>query len=94
MSRENWALIKRGKNFNVNIYRRGLTVLNIFLVLSGVMSGILFYLYLHQPERNYYATSGVVPPVMLQALSEPNRLGVALLEPDPPDDNTPRVIPE
>jgi intracellular multiplication protein IcmM len=94
MSREAWSKIKYGKNFNVNIYRRGLVALILSLVLSCVFGGSIFYIYMHLPERDYYATSGVTPPVKLQARLTPNESSVALLEPDPPTDDIPRYIPQ
>lgn len=94
MSREAWVQIRHSKNFNMRIYRRGLTVLILSLIMCLIFGTWVFYLYLHQPERTYYATSGIVDPVQLQALPEPNNLGVPLLEPDPPNDDIPRIIPE
>lgn len=94
MSREAWLLIKRNKNFNVNIYRGGLVALICSLLVSSIIGGSIFYIYLHQPERDYYATSGVTPPVKLKSMPTPNESSVPLLEPDPPTDNVPRVIPQ
>lgn len=94
MSRESWLLIKQNKNFNVNIYRRGLVVLICSLFLSGVIVGFIFYVYLHLPERDYYATSGVTPPIILKPMSAPNESSEPLMEADPPTDDVPRVIPQ
>ncbi|KTD55419.1 type IVB secretion system protein IcmM/DotJ [Legionella quateirensis] len=94
MSRENWLLIKRNKNFNVNIYRSGLVVLILSLLMSTIIGVLIFYVYLHQPERDYYATSGVTPPIKLTSMPTPNESSVPLLEPDPPTDDVPRVIPQ
>lgn len=94
MSRESWLLIKSNKNFNVNIYRRGLVALIFSLVLSGIIGSYIFYIYLHLPERDYYATSGVTPPIMLKSMPTPNESSEPLLDPDPPTDDVPRVIPQ
>ena len=94
MSRETWALIKNNKNFNVHVYRRGITLLIGSLCLSGLFSVLMFYEYLDQPERDYYATSGVTSPIKLTSMLTPNNSPQALLEPDPPPDDAPRVIPQ
>ena len=94
MSRETWYLIKHNKNFNVHVYRRGLFLLIISLLLSCIIGLLMFYLYIHQPEREYYATSGITPPVKLNAMSAPNETSNALLPPDPPTDDVQRVIPQ
>ena len=94
MSRETWDLIKHNKNFYVHIYRLGLLFIIISLILSCTMGLLMFYLYVHEPERDYYATSGITPPIMLNALSAPNETPNALLPPDPPTDDVQRVIPQ
>lgn len=94
MSREAWGLIKQHKNFNVNVYRRGLVALIISLCLSSIIVFYMFYLYVHLPERDYYATSGVTAPIKLKSMLTPNESSQALLAPDPPTDDVPRVIPQ
>ena len=94
MSREAWALIKRNKNFNVHMYRRGLLMIIISLVLSGIIGLLMFYIYIREPERDNYATSGITPPIKLKSMLAPNTSSNALLPPDPPTDDVPRVIPQ
>ena len=94
MSKAAWALIKSSNNFNVNVFRRGLSVLLVSLILSCVLGLWIFHTYVHRPERDYYATNGVTAPVQLKGLLAPNNSSEALLEPDPPTDNTPKVIPQ
>ncbi|KTD65835.1 type IVB secretion system protein IcmM/DotJ [Legionella shakespearei] len=94
MSRESWRLIKENKNFNVHIYRRGLLILIISLCLSSITGIYMFYLYINLPERDYYATSGVTAPIKLKSMPTPNESSQALLDPDPPTDDSPRVIPQ
>jgi intracellular multiplication protein IcmM len=94
MNRNTWDLIKKNKNFNANIYRKGLFALNISLVLSGVFGLLLFYRYLTEPERDFYATSGIAPPIQLQPLLTPNYSSNALLPPDPPVEREERLIPQ
>lgn len=94
MSREAWSLIKNNKNFNVHVYRRGLVVLIISLTLSCVLGLFLFYVYMRQPEPDYYATSGVTSPIKLLAITEPNNSPYALLPPDPPEGNEEKRIPQ
>ena len=94
MSRNTWALIKLSKNFNVSIYRNGL----IMLIISGILSlffGLLIsYIYLHEPQRDFYATSGIAPPVKLDFMLSPNMSSHPMLGADPPLDDGVRAIPQ
>lgn len=94
MNGESWSLIKNSKSFDVNIYRRGLLALIISLGLSCIFGISLFYIYLAQPERDYYATNGVTPPVKLTAMATANFSSQALLDPDPPTELEDRLIPQ
>jgi intracellular multiplication protein IcmM len=94
MSRETWALIKNKKNFNVHVYRRGLFLIIISLLLNVIIGLLMFYFYVNQPERDYYATNGITPPIKLTSMSAPNASSKALLPPDPPTDDVQRVIPQ
>ncbi|KTD67790.1 MULTISPECIES: type IVB secretion system protein IcmM/DotJ [Legionella] len=94
MSRETWGLIKGSKNFYVNSYRRGLTTLIISLLLNCIFGVLIAYIYLTEPERDFYATSGIAPPIQLQPLLAPNYSSNALLPPDPPAENEDKVIPQ
>lgn len=94
MSRNAWALTKQNKNFNVVIFRRGLTALILSLLVSVITVVVMFYIYIHRPEPDFYATNGATPPIMLEALSAPNQSSTALLPPDPPTDDGVRVIPQ
>ena len=94
MNRDTWDLIKSSKNFYVNVYRHGLVALIISLVLSCICVLLLFYIYLTEPERNFYATSGIAPPIQLQPLEAPNYSPNALLPPDPPTESEEKLIPQ
>jgi intracellular multiplication protein IcmM len=94
MNRESWDLIKNNKNFDVNVYRRGLIALILSLTSSTILGLILFYIYITEPERDYYATNGATPPVKLTSMASPNMSSQALLPPDPPTDEVEKVIPQ
>jgi intracellular multiplication protein IcmM len=94
MSRSTWAQIKLRRYFNVNVYRRGLTVLIGSLLLSVLMTIVIAYMYLNEPERDYYATSGIAPPVKLQPMVTPNMTTQPMLKSDPEMDDEQRVIPQ
>ncbi|AUH70739.1 Component of the Dot/Icm secretion system. inner membrane protein [Legionella sainthelensi] len=94
MSRETWSLIKKSKRFDVNVYRRGIVALIFSLMLSCVFCLLLFYIYLTEPERDFYATSGVAPPIKLNPMLSPNYSAQALLPPDPVSDGEDKLIPE
>ncbi|AWN75381.1 TPA: type IVB secretion system protein IcmM/DotJ [Legionella anisa] len=84
MSREAWEVIKSNKNFYVNSYRRGIIALIISLLINCIFGLLIAYIHLTEPERDYYATSGIAPPIQLQPLLAPNYSSNALLPPDPP----------
>ncbi|MFT4058652.1 MAG: type IVB secretion system protein IcmM/DotJ [Legionella sp.] len=94
MNRESWNLIKSNKNFDVNVYRRGLIVLILSLILNTILGLLLFYIYITVPERDYYATNGVTPPVKLTPMASANMSSTALLAPEPPPDNVEKMIPQ
>ncbi|KTC91032.1 type IVB secretion system protein IcmM/DotJ [Fluoribacter dumoffii] len=94
MSRETWELIKSSKNFYVNSYRRGLIALIISLLLNCILGFFIVYVHLTEPERDFYATSGIAPPIQLQPLSAPNYSSNALLPPDPPAESEDKLIPQ
>lgn len=94
MSRNTWNLIKEHRNFHVNVYRRSVLALICSLGLSVVLGMLLFYMYIREPEPDYYATSGITPPVRLQSLSAPNESSQALLPPDPSSESGIKVIPQ
>lgn len=94
MSRQAWGVLKRTKNFNVSIYRRGVGVLLFSLGINCILGLLLFYFYLHQPPRDYYASNGEAPPIPLKALPEANQSAQALLEPDPPSETLEKAIPQ
>lgn len=94
MSHDTWVLIKNNKNFNVNVYRRALTLLIASLFLSAILGVLMFFIYINQPERAYYATSGIAPPVELQSRATPNDSSTALLPVDPPTNKIQKAIPQ
>ncbi len=94
MSRDTWGLIKKRKNFYAGIYRSGLTSLICSLIISVFLGGVIIVLYLQQPERDYYATSGVTAPLELKVMMTPNKSSTPLLAPDIVEDEDTKVIPQ
>lgn len=94
MSREKWELIKHAKNFNVRIFRKGTTTLIGSLIVNVLLVIMIFYVYINQPLRDFYATNGEMPPIKLTAMLEENKKSTALLPPDPPEENVQKEIPE
>lgn len=94
MGKAAWAIMKAKKSFNVHIYRRGLTVFILAMLINIVMVVFISHIYLHEPERDYYATSGIAPPVQLTPMFRPNMDSKPLLDPDPPTDNSARPVPQ
>jgi len=94
VSRYTWDLIKESKRFYVTTYRRLGTILLVSVIMNLTMAIGLFLLYVNQPEHDFYATSGVVSPVQLTPLAEPNNTSVPLLEADAPQGNDNKVMPQ
>ena len=94
MSQETWNLIKQSKRFYVSTYRRMGTVLVISVVTNLALGCGIYYTYFNLPEPEFYATSGIAPPVLLTAMDIPNNTSVALLAPDPDVVNDVKKIPQ
>jgi intracellular multiplication protein IcmM len=94
MSRGNWNRIKLSKFFYVNTYRNMMTLIIASQVLNVLFCLAVTYAHLQQPERTFYATSGIIPPIKLNPLDAPNESAEALLPPDPVSDDETRAIPE
>ncbi len=94
MSRETWNLIKQSKRFYVNTFRKTGSVLLISVTMNLALGFAIYYSYFNRPEHDFYATSGITPPVMLTPMDAPNDTSVALLAADPIDDNDTKVIPQ
>lgn len=94
MSRETWRLIKESKLFYINTYRTGLIVLVLSSLLNLFLGIALYYFYFSRPAPDYYATSGVIPPILLTPLDSPNKTSVPLLASDDVSEQETRPIPE
>ena len=94
MSQETWDAIKNSKSFNVRIYRALKKGLVISVFLNLLLSLGIYYVYFHEPARDFYATSGITPPVPLKPLDAPNSTGTHMLEPDPVVEEITKTIPD
>ena len=94
MAAEAWSKIINSKSFYIRTYRVAMKSLIISLLINFLLSLAIYYLYFHQPERDFYATSGIIPPVQLTPRDQPNFSTIPLLEADPPNDNTVKLIPD
>ncbi|MBA3536785.1 MAG: phosphoesterase [Tatlockia sp.] len=94
MAGEAWNKIINSKSFYIRTYRVAGRTLIISLLINFLLSLAIYYLYFHQPVRDFYATSGITPPVKLNPLEQPNYSATPLLETDPPNDNTVKIIPD
>ncbi|CEK11407.1 type IVB secretion system protein IcmM/DotJ [Legionella hackeliae] len=94
MGRETWDTIKRSKAFYIRTYRKAGTFVIVSLMLNIVLSLLIYYIHFNQPEPDFYATSGITPPVQLNPLNTPNYSGTPMLEPDPVNEDETRIIPQ
>jgi hypothetical protein len=93
MRREVWRLLIQSKRFYVGTFRFIESALVFSLVISVLLSFGLIYVYLHIPERHYYATNGEAPPIELTAMDEANKTSVPLLADDPTVDDAEKLMP-
>ena len=93
MTVKTWNLIKHSKNFYVKAYRRAETVIVLSIMLNVLLGLGLIYVYLEQPERDYYATFGETPPVPLVALDKPNESSMPLLADENQQDSDVKNVP-
>lgn len=94
MSRGNWNKIKQSKFFYVMTYRKLLTSIIVFQALNVVLFLGIAFLYMKRPEPQYYATSGIALPILLEPIDAPNASSEALLPPDPVIVETNKVMPQ
>lgn len=94
MGRETWDTIKRSKAFYIRTYRKGGTFVIVSLIINMLLSVLIYYIHFNQPEPDFYATSGITPPVQLTPRDAPNNSSTPLLEPDPVNEDETRVIPQ
>ena len=83
MPRAHWRLNIKSKAFYVHTYRKLAVAIIMSILLNMVLCIAIGYVYLHQPERLFYASNGVMEPIALDPLAEPNDTGNYLLSPDP-----------
>ncbi len=94
MSRETWNTIKQSKFFYVQIYRKALRLLIGSLAVNLLLFFAIYFVYLQEPENDYYATSGITAPVKLTLLLAPNYSDTALLPEETSEGESPKVIPQ
>ncbi len=94
MRREVWRLLIRSKRFYVGTFRFAENMLVLSLLMNVLLGVGLFYVYLHMPARQFFATNGVVPPTELTAMDEPNETSVPLLAADPDINDDVKLIPK
>lgn len=94
MGRGVWQSVQNSKSFYVRSYRRVSFMAMISLLLNLILGCGIYYSYFNQPPRQYYATSGVTPPVRLTPRNAPNDSSTALLPPDPVNTEEAKVIPQ
>lgn len=80
MSQVTWDLIKENKRFYVNSYRAVGAILIFSVLLNLFLSIMGIYLFLTEPEGDYYATYGGTAPIQLAPMSVPNESSVPLLQ--------------
>jgi hypothetical protein len=94
MSQVTWDLIKNTKRFYVRTYRKASTALFISAFFNVLLGVGIFYIYFNKPDHDFYATSGVAPPIELTPMDAPNYSSTYLLASDAGENYDPKVIPQ
>lgn len=88
----NWHKIKNSKYFYIYTYRR----INLYILFSLGMNCLLaiatIYIYMNQPERDCYTTTGIIPPARLTAKATPNYSDKYLLPPEKEEKEEPKIL--
>ncbi len=85
MSVQSLRAAREDKYFYRNGFRRATWLLMLSLFINLVLIAAIYKVLLSRVEPNYYATSGVKPPILLRGLSKPNYSSTPLLDPTPED---------
>ncbi|MBA4695844.1 MAG: phosphoesterase [Legionella sp.] len=80
MSRSKWEIVKHSKAFYVRNYRNSLNALMFSLTINLLLCGAICYMHFNEPLPLFFATSGIVPPVLLPSLDAPNNSSTPLLQ--------------
>lgn len=83
---------KTSKTFLRNNFRKVILLIMVSLLLNGLFSFGIYNNMIHRKPPNYYATSGMTPPIKLNARSEPNYTATPLLAPDPFSDDDDTIV--
>lgn len=94
LSKQTLRAIKQRKGFYRNSYRRAVVMLIFSLLINIGLIGGIYYKLITIPERDYYATSGIKPPIKLTAMATPNYSSKYLLAPDPVNSEESKPLPE
>lgn len=94
MGREVWYTLRHSREFYIRLYRRGIQCLLISMSINLLLIIGIYYVYFQEKEPDFYATSGITPPIPLRALQGPNFSSSYWLEPDPTNENEEKLIPQ
>lgn len=88
------SLIKSGKYFYRDNFRKLIMVTVVSYIITLLLAGAVFYVKQTQPKVNFYATNtaGFITP--LKVLNEPNKSSSPLLKPDPKEELLTNKLPE
>lgn len=76
---------KERKHFFRNSFRNVLWLIYASLFLNILFIIGIYQVIINREEPDYYATSGIKPPIKLSPMSQPNYSSEALLPPAPED---------
>ncbi len=82
MSRGSWNKIKQSHLFFVHTCRWIQSALFFSVILSVLLCMGIYHVYFGRHEPDFYATSGITEPVLLQSMDEPNTSAYPLLAND------------
>jgi intracellular multiplication protein IcmM len=85
---------KGKKNFFRNGFRNVLRIIYVSISLNVIFIIGIYETLINRVAPDYYATSGVKPPIRLTGLSHPNYSSEALLPPAPTESSVDVKVPQ
>ena len=94
MSQQSVREIKLRKGFYRNSFRRAVVMLILSLIVNLSLIAVIYYKLVTKPGHDFYATSGIKPPIKLDPMPTPNYSSKYLLPPDPVSGDETKSLPQ
>ena len=80
---------KTKRYFYVSSYRNTIRLLLMSIIFNFVLLTLISYIHFNQPQASYYGTNGIISPILLGPMNQPNSSPDAILAEDVNTDSQP-----